>query len=65
VPHDNQLLRVTVSIGSATFTQDAANKQELIDNADKAMYQSKNAGRNRVSFFSEFKKPEGQGAVVG
>ncbi len=53
IQNDGKILRVTVSIGSATFPTDAANKQELIDNADKAMYYSKQAGRNRVSFFSE------------
>ncbi len=55
IAHDENILRVTVSIGSATFPFDAANKQELIDNADKAMYSSKQNGRNQVSYFSQVK----------
>jgi diguanylate cyclase (GGDEF)-like protein len=53
IQNDDKILRVTVSIGSATFPFDAANKQELIDNSDKAMYASKQGGRNQVSFFSQ------------
>ncbi|MEO7425341.1 MAG: sensor domain-containing diguanylate cyclase [Fibrobacteria bacterium] len=56
IENDGKILRVTVSIGSATFSVDAANKQELIDNADKAMYSSKQNGRNRVSYFSEVRQ---------
>jgi diguanylate cyclase (GGDEF)-like protein len=55
IPNENQVLRVTVSIGSATCPNDAGTKQELIDNADKAMYFSKQGGRNRVSYFSQIK----------
>jgi diguanylate cyclase (GGDEF)-like protein len=55
VRNEDKLLKVTVSIGSATFPFDGQDKQELIDNADKAMYASKQGGRNRVSFFSEVK----------
>ena len=53
VRNEDKILKVTVSIGSATYPIDARDKQELIDNADKAMYASKQGGRNRVSFFSE------------
>lgn len=53
IQNDDKILRVTVSIGSATFPFDGANKQELIDNSDKAMYASKQGGRNRVSYFSQ------------
>ena len=55
IENDGKILRVTVSVGSATFPFDGSNKQELIDNADKSMYASKQGGRNRVSFFSEVK----------
>jgi diguanylate cyclase (GGDEF)-like protein len=55
VRSEDRILKVTVSIGSATYPYDAADKQELIDNADKAMYASKQGGRNRVSFFSQVK----------
>lgn len=39
---------VTVSIGVATFPQDAASEEELMQKADKAMYSAKQKGRNRV-----------------
>ncbi|MCM8795218.1 MAG: sensor domain-containing diguanylate cyclase [Candidatus Omnitrophica bacterium] len=39
---------VTVSIGVATFPQDAKDENELIMKADKAMYLAKVKGRNRV-----------------
>lgn len=39
---------VTVSIGVASFPQDAADEDELILGADKAMYAAKQKGRNRV-----------------
>ncbi len=55
IQNDGKILRVTVSIGSATYPFDAGSKQELIDNSDKAMYASKQGGRNRVSFFSQVK----------
>ena len=39
---------VTVSIGVATFPDDAQLKEELVGKADMAMYRSKELGRNRV-----------------
>jgi diguanylate cyclase (GGDEF)-like protein len=39
---------MTVSIGMAEFPYDAANIEELINNADKAMYRAKSLGKNRV-----------------
>jgi diguanylate cyclase (GGDEF)-like protein len=39
---------VTVSIGIATFPSDGIDENELIRNADKAMYQAKQMGRNKV-----------------
>lgn len=49
---DGRPLRVTVSVGWATFPVHARSQQVLIDSADKAMYYSKEHGRNRVSMFS-------------
>lgn len=45
--------KVTISIGIATFPEDATDIQELIVNADKALYRSKQNGRNRVTLYSE------------
>jgi len=41
-------LKVTVSIGLATFSDDGSTLEELIEGADKALYIAKKAGRNRV-----------------
>ena len=42
-------LQVTVSIGLASFGDNSDNEEILIGNADRNLYQAKNAGRNRVS----------------
>ncbi|MBI4824467.1 MAG: diguanylate cyclase [Nitrospirae bacterium] len=44
---------LTISIGIATFPQDAENKEILVERADKALYQAKTTGRNKVSPFME------------
>jgi diguanylate cyclase (GGDEF)-like protein len=41
-------LRVTVSIGVAAFGARSADVAEILDEADKALYAAKSAGRNRV-----------------
>lgn len=48
----NHTAHLSASIGIALFPQDADTTDGLIKNADQAMYISKNAGRNRCSFFS-------------
>ncbi len=45
-------LHVTVSIGCASFPSHVINQQELIDCADKALYYSKEHGRNKVTVYS-------------
>jgi len=42
----------TVSIGLASYPDSSNNVDELMDKADKAMYQSKTEGRNMVSIFT-------------
>ncbi|HQO38395.1 MAG TPA: diguanylate cyclase, partial [Candidatus Omnitrophota bacterium] len=44
-------LSVTVSIGLATFGDDASARDALIQSADKALYQAKQLGKNRVCLF--------------
>ncbi|MBF0478377.1 MAG: sensor domain-containing diguanylate cyclase [Candidatus Omnitrophica bacterium] len=42
--------QITISIGIATFPDDAVLKEELILKADQALYSAKAKGRNRVGF---------------
>lgn len=39
---------VTISLGVSTFPHDGANAEEIIESADKRLYEAKNSGRNRV-----------------
>ena len=39
---------ITVTIGLASFPEDALEKTELIDRADKGLYQGKTSGKNRI-----------------
>jgi diguanylate cyclase (GGDEF)-like protein len=44
-----QILSVAISLGVASYPEDAMTKIGLIDMADGALYQSKKGGRNRVT----------------
>ncbi len=43
--------RITVSIGVATYPNDALTPEELIQASDQALYEAKRAGRNRVAVY--------------
>ncbi len=46
--------RITLSIGAATIKPEVKmHKKELIDRADKGLYESKDKGRNQISVFFE------------
>jgi diguanylate cyclase (GGDEF)-like protein len=42
---------ITVSVGLAAFPQDGRNSDEIVWAADEALYESKRAGRNRVTAY--------------
>ncbi len=48
-----QEFRVTASIGISTYPQDGLDEQTLTKNADIAMYQAKEDGKNNFQFYSE------------
>jgi len=51
---DNQSINITVSIGVATMTPVmGSNSNTLLYNADIALYQAKETGRNRVCYYSD------------
>ena len=50
--------KLTVSIGVATFPNDAADGITLLQRADEALYQSKKMGRNRVMTLSDTSETE-------
>jgi diguanylate cyclase (GGDEF)-like protein len=41
-------VRVTISLGVATYPQDAQAPEELVEKADQALYRAKHSGRNRT-----------------
>lgn len=51
-------IRVTVSIGIATYPDDGQSFNEIIDKADWALYRSKKQGRNRVTSFGVYESEE-------
>jgi diguanylate cyclase (GGDEF)-like protein len=48
-----QEFRVTASIGISTYPTDGVDEQTLTKNADIAMYQAKDDGKNQFQFYSE------------
>lgn len=49
LPEGQGEIQVTISLGVASFPEDGADKSELVDRVDKALYRSKTEGRDRVS----------------
>jgi diguanylate cyclase (GGDEF)-like protein/PAS domain S-box-containing protein len=48
---DDKIVRMTASLGVAAIQADMKNLDQLLHNADTAMYQAKNSGRNRVVLY--------------
>lgn len=49
----NDTVYLSASIGIAFYPDDAKSSEELLKNADQAMYEAKKQGRDRFSFFSK------------
>lgn len=52
----NSIGNICITIGLASFPADADNKNELIEQADKALYQGKEAGKNCTFIYGEREK---------
>ncbi len=50
---EGKTFHITISIGLATFPNDAKDKETLMERADKALYSAKNHGRNQVAVYSK------------
>ncbi|SDY44824.1 diguanylate cyclase (GGDEF) domain-containing protein [Tindallia californiensis] len=49
IAYDNQIIKVTISVGVSVYTEGVETFGEILRSADEALYQSKIDGRNRVS----------------
>jgi diguanylate cyclase (GGDEF)-like protein len=47
---DGEKVRITVSIGGATFPEDGTSSEDLLVKADERLYRAKREGKNRVIF---------------
>jgi diguanylate cyclase (GGDEF)-like protein/PAS domain S-box-containing protein len=56
-PFDGKLIPFTVSLGVSEMAPDIHTPAELFERADRALYQSKTSGRNRVTRFSPVAAP--------
>lgn len=44
----DESVRITISMGVSSFPEDSKHLNELVENADKALYEAKKKGRNKV-----------------
>ena len=49
IVHEEQMLQVAMSLGVATYPEHGQEAEEIIIKADKALYKSKQNGRNQVN----------------
>jgi diguanylate cyclase (GGDEF)-like protein len=52
-PNDDSDLKVTLSVGVSSFRPTDRNNKDLIERADKALYQAKHSGRNRTICYKD------------
>jgi diguanylate cyclase (GGDEF)-like protein len=55
---DWQRRKVTVSVGVSTLQNETANPAVFLESADKALYASKENGRNRVTHYAATHSPQ-------
>ncbi len=53
IPHDDLVVKVTLSIGIAAVPEDTLDVDELVKKADNALYEAKNRGKNRIVAYGE------------
>jgi len=53
LPYANQILHISMSVGVSLYPHDGETLDQLINNADRAMYQAKADPEQRVHFFTE------------
>ncbi|MCQ3936841.1 MAG: hypothetical protein DPW18_07310 [Chloroflexi bacterium] len=53
IAHEGREIKATISLGVASYPAHGRQYSEVISKADKALYISKNTGRNRVTVWSE------------
>jgi diguanylate cyclase (GGDEF)-like protein len=53
ISHKSKNLKVTTSMGVATYPLHGKEPEEVVIKADKALYRSKQNGRNRTTIWSE------------
>jgi diguanylate cyclase (GGDEF)-like protein len=51
-PEGEEIIRVTASIGLATYPDDARDKEQLLEHADAALYRAKRGGKNAVAVYT-------------
>jgi diguanylate cyclase (GGDEF)-like protein len=61
VPYEGELLHVTISLGVAAYPLHGTDGEDALIRADRALYQAKQAGRNRVVAYHSGTKPYPKG----
>lgn len=60
---EGKRIDMTVSIGIASYPEDGQGLQDIMENADRALYKSKKAGRNRVTHYTRSEREAAETAT--